>query len=73
MIGYDSMIGLTFRTAELMVSTLLRGRVLSPFFRFCVFFLLLLGGGGGGGGDVNVLCDCKVLLHFHTYVMLRYC
>jgi hypothetical protein len=25
------------------------------------------------GGDVNVLCDCKVLLHFHTYVMLRYC
>ena len=29
--------------------------------------------GGGGGGDVNVLCDCKVLLHFHTYVMRRYC
>ena len=60
------------------VSTLLRGRVLSPFFRFCVFFLSLWlwtgwGGWGGVGGDVNVLCDCKVLLHFHTYVMLRYC
>ena len=35
-----------------MVSTLLRGRVLSPFFRFCVFFLSLwlwTGWGGWGG------------------------
>ena len=29
-------------------------------------------GGGWGGGDVNVHCDCKVLLDFCTYVMPRY-
>ena len=30
------------------------------------------GGGGWGGGDVNVHCDCYVLLDFRTYIMLRY-
>ena len=44
---------------------------------FCVFLVIVIvnrfGGGGAGGVDVNVHCDCKVLLHFHTYAMLRYC
>ena len=30
------------------------------------------GGGGGVGGDVNVLCDCKVLLHFTASYQRRY-
>ena len=50
----------------------------SIFSVLCVLLVIVIvnrvgGGGAGGGGDVNVLCDCKVLLHFHTYVMLRYC
>ena len=49
----------------------------SIFSVLCVLLVIVIvnrvGGGGGVGGDVNVLCDCKVLLHFHTYVMLRYC
>ena len=49
----------------------------SIFSVLCVLLVIVIvnrvGGVGGWGGDVNVLCDCKVLLHFHTYVMLRYC
>ena len=52
-----------------LVSTLLRGHVLSSFFSssVCLSSLCLLAGFGGVGGDVNVL------LHFHAYVMLRCC
>ena len=46
----------------------------SIFSVLCVLLVIVIVNRvGGGGGDVNVLCDCKVLLHFHTYVMLRYC
>ena len=48
----------------------------SIFSVLCVLLVIVIVNrvwGWGGGGDVNVLCDCKVLLHFHTYVMLRYC
>ena len=49
----------------------------SIFSVLCVLLVIVIvnrvGGVGGVRGDVNVLCDCKVLLHFHTYVMLRYC
>jgi len=47
----------------LLVSTLLRGRVLSSFFSasVCLSSLCLLAGfwGVGGWGDVNVHCDCN--------------
>ena len=46
----------------------------SIFSVLCVLLVIVIVNRVGGvGGDVNVLCDCKVLLHFHTYVMLRYC
>ena len=43
-----------------LVSTLLRGRVLSPFFRFCVFFLSLwLWTGWGGGGILTFFATAR--------------
>ena len=45
----------------------------SIFSVLCVLLVIVIVNRVGDGGDVNVLCDCKVLLHFHTYVMLRYC
>ena len=80
-----------------LVSTLLRGRVLSSFFSssVCLSSLCLLAGfWGGGGGMLTFSCTSThtpcyaaahslalprirhatllhVLLHFHTYVMLR--
>ena len=42
------------------------------FFLFCV--LLVIGGSGGGeGGMLTFFATARFLLHFHTYVMLRYC
>ena len=47
--------------AKFVVSTLLRGRVLSSFFSVSAWFwslCLLTGLGGWVGEDVNVHCDC---------------
>ena len=54
-----------------MVSALLRGRVLSPFFRFCVFFLSFCEpgvgvGGVGGVGGVRVAFPFKGALETYT-------
>ena len=50
------------KTTMFLASTLLRGRVLSPFFRFCVFFLSLwlwTGWGWGWGGMLTFFATAR--------------
>ena len=56
----ETVLGMEVATCKNMVSTLLRGRVLSPFFRFCVFFLSLwLWTGWGGVGMLTFFATAR--------------
>ena len=50
-------------------------RAVFIFSAWCVLLVIVIVNrlGVGGWGGVDVHCECKVLLHVHTYVMLRYC